>query len=87
MGWKCAYCIKKYKKFLNISKAQTATKKYFAYYKFNVDVCFLLFFSSSRNDDTKCSKKGCETGNIDPFTTKYDLIILKQQLQKSQKFV
>lgn len=78
---------KNIRSFWTYQKAQTATKKYFACCKFNGDVCFLLFFSSSRNDDTKCPKKDCETGNIDPFTTKYDLIILKQQLQKSQKFV
>ena len=43
-------------------KTQTATKRYFAFYKFNVDVHFLMFFVSSKNDATKCPKKGYETG-------------------------
>ena len=62
-----------------------SSKKVFAYDQFNVDVHFLLFFSSSKNDVTNNLKKACETGIYDPFITIFDLIIPKQQ--KPQKSV
>ena len=48
-------------------------------------IIFCCFYSSSKNDSTKCPKKGCETKKIDPLTAKYELITPKQQ--KSQKSV
>ena len=76
LGWTNAYCIKKYKIrwCWTYQKIQTATKKYFSSNNFHVDVYFLMLLSSSKND----AKKGFKTGKIDPFTTKYHLIIPKQ---------